>query len=91
MDDLLPDLPILEQLPYTYDTKLLPFNDDIDGLQGHDEAQSEIEEGISQVLAQPFGNPKSAAPYVISSPSGCNSENIIVGYIRNMHSNYRLR
>ena len=53
MDDLLPDLPMLEQLPYTYDsTELLPFNNDIDGLQGHDKAQSEIEEGISQVIAQ---------------------------------------
>ena len=47
MDDLLPDLPMLEQLPYTYDMELLPFNEDIDGLQGHDKAQSEIEEGIS--------------------------------------------
>jgi hypothetical protein len=47
VDDLLPDLPMLEQLPYTYDMELLPFNEDIDGLQGHDKAQSEIEEGIS--------------------------------------------
>jgi len=52
VDDLLPDLPMLGQLPYMYDTELLPFSDDIDGLQRHDEAQSEIEEGISQVLAQ---------------------------------------
>ena len=49
--DPLPDLPMLGQLPYMYDTELLPFSDDIDGLQGHDKAQSEIEEGISQVLA----------------------------------------
>ena len=30
--DLLPDLPMLEQLLYTYDTELLPFNDDTNEL-----------------------------------------------------------
>jgi len=32
VDDLLPDLPMLGPLPYMYDTELLPFSDDIDGL-----------------------------------------------------------
>jgi hypothetical protein len=50
VDDLFPGLPMIE--PYMYDTELLPFSDGIDGLQQHDEAQSEIEEGISQILAR---------------------------------------
>ena len=50
VDDPFPGLPAID--PYMYDTELLPLNDDIDRLQQHEEAQSEIEEGISQVLAQ---------------------------------------
>ena len=66
VDDLLPDLPMLGPLPYMYDTELLPFSDDIDGLQRHDEAQSDRggqvlaqrllkadeDDDISQILAQ---------------------------------------